>query len=237
MVKLLILFYLNIKATHGYEIQKFIQASGFDTWTNIKAGSIYYALCKMEKNGEINLEREETRGSRTRRIYKITDLGIIELKKTIEKELGKPLVPLNIDKFILPITFNKLDKAVAIEIIEENIKELNKKLEYWNYWRNIKINCDSPQVELISFDMTICNYEYELKWYKALIGEFDLYYKLSEKNEAMIKSFHFNEIEEKDSTDIDINKASLTQLKDIILNNSVEAKAALEQLINVIENK
>jgi len=237
MVKVLILYYLNIKATHGYEIQKFIQASGFDTWTNIKAGSIYYALSKMEKVGEIELVREEIRGSRTRRIYKITDLGIIELKKAIEKELDKPLVPLNIDKFILPITFNKLDKDVAIKIIEEHMKDINKTLEYWNHWRDIKINSDSPQVETISFDMTISNYEYELKWYRALINEFDLYFKLSEKNEAMIKNFNFNEIDEEGIENIDINNASVNQLKNIILNNSDTSKAALEKLIKVIGNK
>ncbi|MBX4271620.1 PadR family transcriptional regulator [Clostridium estertheticum] len=237
MVKILILFYLNIKDTHGYEIQKFIQASGFDNWTNIKAGSIYYALSKMEKAGEIELVREETRGSRIRRIYRITDSGKNELKKAIEKELDKPLVPLNIDKFILPSTFNKLDKDVAIKIIESHMKELNKTLEYWNYWRNVKINGDSPLVEKISFDMTICNYEYELKWCKALIEEFDLYYKLSEKNEVMIKNFHFSEMEDNDKKNIDINKASVNQLKDIILNNSYDAKDALEKLITVIGNK
>lgn len=237
MVKLLILYYLNIKETHGYEIQKFLQASGFDTWTSIKAGSIYYALNKMEKEGEIALVREETRGSRVRRIYKITDLGITRLKKTIEKELAKPLVPLNLDKFILPITFNKLDKDVAIKLIEEHMKELNKTLEYWNYWKNKKINCDSPQVERISFEMTIANYEYELKWDKALIEEFDLYYKLSGENEDIIKNFHFSEMDENPTSNVDMSKASVNQLKDIILNNSDESKAALEKLITVIQKR
>ncbi|NKF05873.1 PadR family transcriptional regulator [Clostridium gasigenes] len=234
MVKVLILYYLNIKATHGYEIQKFIQASGFEAWTNIKAGSIYYALSKMDKNGEIRLVREENRGSRVRRIYEITDLGVIELKKEIEKELDKPLVPLNIDKFILPITFNKLDKDEAISIIEERIKELNKKLEYWNYWKGIKINDCSTQVERLSFEMTICNYEYEIKWHESLIEEFDLYCELSEKNEVMIKSFNFAELDEKDSEDININKASLKELKNIILNDPTGAKNALERLITII---
>ncbi|QAA33583.1 PadR family transcriptional regulator [Clostridium manihotivorum] len=237
MVKILILYYLNIKATHGYEIQKFIQASGFDTWANIKAGSIYYALSKMEKDGEIELVREETRGSRVRRIYKVTELGIVELKKSIEKELDKSLIPLNSDKFILPITFNKLDKEVAIRIIEERIKELNKTLEYWNFWRNRKIDSKSPQVEMISFDMTISNYQYELKWYKALIEEFDMYCELSEKNEEMIRNFDFSEIDEKEMNDIDIEKASVNQLKEMILNNSDLSKAALEKLISVLGNK
>lgn len=232
MVKIIILYYLNIKATHGYEIQKFIQASGFETWTNIKPGSIYYALSKMEKSGEVKLVREENRGSRVRRIYEITDLGITELKKAIEKELNEPLVPLNIDKFILPITFNKLDKNEAISIIDERIKELNKKLEYWKHWRNIKINENSTKVETISFDMTITNYEYEINWHKSLIEEFDLYYELSGKNEEFIRNFDFGEADEKPVEDI--NKAKINQLKDMILNDPSEAKDALEKLINII---
>lgn len=232
MVKIIILYYLNIKATHGYEIQKFIQASGFETWTNIKPGSIYYALSKMEKSGELKLVREENRGSRVRRIYEITDLGVTELKKAIEKELNEPLVPLNIDKFILPITFNKLDKNEAISIIDNRIKELNKKLEYWKHWRNIKINENSTKVEIISFDMTITNYEYEINWHKSLIEEFDLYYELSGKNEEFIRSFDFGEADEKPSEDI--NKDNINQLKEMILNDPSEAKDALERLINII---
>ena len=85
--------------------------------------------------------------------------------------------------------------------------------------------------------MTISNYEYELKWYRALINEFDLYFKLSEKNEAMIKNFNFNEIDEEGIENIDINNASVNQLKNIILNNSDTSKAALEKLIKVIGNK
>ncbi len=33
MIRTLILYYLNIKPTHGYEIQKFLQVSGADRWT------------------------------------------------------------------------------------------------------------------------------------------------------------------------------------------------------------
>ncbi|MGL5354528.1 MAG: PadR family transcriptional regulator, partial [Clostridium sp.] len=196
--------------------------------------SIYYALSKMEKSGEVKLVREETRGSRVRRIYEITDLGISELKKAIEKELDKPLVPLNLDKFILPITFNKLNKNEAIAIIDERIKELNKKLEYWNYWKGLKINESSTKVEKLSFDMTISNYEYEIKWHESLIEEFDLYYELSEKNEIMIKNFDFGGIDEKDSDDNNINNASINELKDIILKDPRLAKNALDRLINII---
>ncbi|MDV9924842.1 PadR family transcriptional regulator, partial [Clostridioides difficile] len=55
MIRTLILYYLNIKPTHGYEIQKFLQVSGADRWTKIQSGSIYYALAKLEKDGGVRV--------------------------------------------------------------------------------------------------------------------------------------------------------------------------------------
>lgn len=241
MVKVLILYFLNIKQTHGYEIQKFIQTSGFDTWANIKTGSIYYALNKMEKDGEIELVREEIRGSRTRRIYKITELGREVLKKTIEEELKGPIVPLNLGKFILPATFNKINKQSAVEIIEKRIGELNKEIEFWKYWREVKANASSGatfhKADKISFDMAISNFEYELQWYRALIEEFDIYYEFSKKYEIMIKNVDFEEVDQKDTAGIDIEKASIGDLKSIILNNSEAAEAALNKLITMIQKE
>ena len=72
MIRALILYYLSIKPTHGYEIQKFIQLLGTDQWMKIQSGSIYYALTKLEKEKCIDVLREERTGSRVRKIYKIT---------------------------------------------------------------------------------------------------------------------------------------------------------------------
>ena len=75
MIRGLILYYLNIKPTHGYEIQLFIKVSGMDQWAKVQSGSIYYALNKLEKEKCIQVLREERTGSRVRKIYEITDLG------------------------------------------------------------------------------------------------------------------------------------------------------------------
>lgn len=75
MIRGIILYYLNIKPTHGYEIQQFINMSGMDQWTKIQSGSIYYALTKLEKERNIAVCREERTGSRVRKIYEITEQG------------------------------------------------------------------------------------------------------------------------------------------------------------------
>ncbi len=234
MVKLIILYYLNIKSTHGYEIQKFIQTTGFDIWAKIKSGSIYYALSKMEKNGEVELVIEETHGSRVRRIYKITDKGREELKRTIEDELGKQLIPIGTEKFIIPMTFNRLSKESATPIINRHIKELKETLDYWIYWKKIKINDSSPEVDKISFGMTITNIEYAIKWHEALINEYDIYIEDAKKLELMIKNFEFDDINEAKSQDSTLDNEKINELREVILNNPENSKEALEQLINLM---
>lgn len=234
MVKLIILYYLNIKSTHGYEIQKFIQATGLDTWAKVKSGSIYYALSKMEKNGEVELYKEETIGSKVRKIYKITDKGKEELKNTIEEELAKPLMPTGTDKFIIPITFNRLDKEEAISIINKHIKSLEETLDYWEYWENIKINESTLQVERISFEMTINGIKDSIRWHKAIIDEYDEYVKYSQSQEVMIKNIDFGEEKEAKYNNTEINKNRIEELREIILNNPQESKEALEELMKIM---
>ena len=238
MVKLIILYYLNIKSTHGYEIQKFIQAAGLDVWAKVKSGSIYYALSKMEKNGEVELYKEETIGSKVRKIYKITEKGKNELKKTIEDELDKSLMPIGTDKFIIPITFNRIDKQDAIAIINKHIKSLEKALDYWEYWKDIKINESTLQVEIISFEMTVTVIKDSIRWHRALIDEFDEYVKYSESQEVMIKNIDFGEVEEPKNNSEEVDKKRIEELQEIILNNPEQSKEALEELMKLMrQNK
>ncbi|MBO3444852.1 PadR family transcriptional regulator [Clostridium sp. CCUG 7971] len=236
MVKLIILYYLNIKSTHGYEIQKFIQATGLDVWAKIKSGSIYYALSKMEKNGEVELYKEETHGSKVRKIYKITEKGKLELKNTIKQELDKPLMPIGTDKFIIPITFNRLDKEDATKIINKHIKNLEETLDYWEYWKNIKINESTLDVERISFEMTVSGIKDSIRWHKAVIDEYDEYIKYSQSQEVMIKNIDFGEVEEQNNIDKKLNQERIEELREIILNNPQKSKEALEELMNLMSH-
>ncbi|MGH4123524.1 MAG: PadR family transcriptional regulator [Clostridium sp.] len=235
MVKALILYYLNIKETHGYEIQKFLQLNGMDTWANIKAGSIYYALSKMEKSGEIELAREETKGSRVRKIYRITDKGRKELKVTLEKELDKQLLPVNVEKFILPITINRLAKEKAINILNNHINDLNKALDYWKHWKNIKTTGACLEIERIAFEMTIVNFEYSISWHKALIKEYDIIKNVSQQQEKIIATFNFDEESENKHLE-KINEERISELRETILNNPDKSKEALEKLIKLMSS-
>ena len=155
MIKVLILYYLSLKSTHGYEIQKFIQINHMDSWTKIQSGSIYYALAKLEKEGLIRLIREEGKGSKARKIYEITSKGLEELKVLVRKELAAPIGEVGSDKFILYPLLTVTDEKEIQDILNNHIAQLQEKKADTEHWRNIKLNDSSLEVERISFEMML----------------------------------------------------------------------------------
>ena len=232
MVRTLILYYLNIKATHGYEIQKFIQETGLEQWTQIKSGSIYYALSKLEKQEEITLVKEETHGSRVRRIYQITELGKKTLHTLLEEKLNEELMPSASEKFVLPSMLNRLDKETAIEIINKHIQSLKDKQDYWRYWQNMKVTKDSLKLDQLTFQLPLANLEYAIKWHQALIEEYDSLIVLGKKQEQFIASFNFDALDEDHALTNQSNRIS--ELKKKILDQSQDSKVALEELITLL---
>lgn len=235
MIKALILFYLSIKPTHGYEIQKFIQVSGLDKWTKIQSGSIYYALAKLEKDKCIELAREDKIGSRIRKIYGITEKGREELEIALREELGKEIASVGSDKLFIYTMFNRINKDEMKEIIKKHIKELKKKYDYWTYWKDMKINKNSMEAEIISFDMSISSLEYQIKWHEAILKDIDRYIDISSKQEQIIKDIDFGELDEKaEINDLEINQR-IQRLKEEIVNNPENAKEKIDELILMLK--
>ncbi|WP_173708669.1 helix-turn-helix transcriptional regulator [Clostridium beijerinckii] len=227
IIKVLILYYLSIKSTHGYEIQKFIQTNHMDKWTKIQSGSIYYALNKLEKDGLIVLKEEIGSGSKARKIYKITDKGRDELKELVKNEIANELYPSGSDKFIIYPFLNTLDKQSMISLIHSHINGLRDKITYLKKWQKIKVNTQSLAVEKISFEIMISNLEYQIKWHEALIDEIDECIATSNEISSLISNFDFSNAEEMEASTND----SIESLKQEILKNPENASEKLEELI------
>lgn len=227
IIKVLILYYLSIKSTHGYEIQKFIQTNHMDKWTKIQSGSIYYALNKLEKEGLIVLAEEIGSGSKARKIYKITDNGRDKLKELVKNEIANELFPSGSDKFIIYPLLNALDKQNIISLVNDHINGLRDKMAYLKKWQKIKVNKQSLTVERISFEIMIVNLEYQIKWHEALINEMDKCIAASNEISNLISNFDFSNAETIEASTND----SIEILKQEILNNPESASEKLEELI------
>lgn len=194
MIRVLILYFLNIKPTHGYEIQKFIALNHMNDWTKIQSGSIYYAISKLEKQGAIELVREEGTGQKARKIYAITDIGRDELGKLLLEECKKPIYSTKSDKFVAYPFVSGIDKEMLVKVVKRHIEKLQKEMDDLKKWQQYKISDKSLEIERISFEMMISSLEYQIKWHQALIDEIDRCTELSDTITQFIKRIDFSEI-------------------------------------------
>lgn len=194
MIRALVLYFFSIKPTHGYEIQKYIQLNQMNDWTKIQSGSIYYAIAKLEKDGCIDLIREENNGQKVRKIYAINNKGREELKGLLYKELAKPIYNIKSDKFIAYPFIKGISKELMIDIVKKHIKKLSKDLNNIKQWQEIKINDKSLGIEKISFEMMISSLEYQIKWHEELIKEIDICIELSDNISKFIRKMDFSEL-------------------------------------------
>lgn len=238
MVRAFILYYLNIKPTHGYEIQRFLQVSGTECWAKIQSGSIYYALTKLEKEGFIEVLKEERTGSRVRKIYSITSSGKEELNREMAKELAAPIVATGSVKFITDPMLSTLSKDESIKIISEHISKLNEEMEFWIKWEKVKADDDTNKLTRLSFDMTIESYKRQIQWHEELLNNIDKYIEESMENPKLIKLFDFNsEIDEDKKVDSDERIAYLSKIKEEIMKNPTSAINNLDKIINELQKE
>ena len=233
MIRGIILYYLNIKPTHGYEIQQFISLSGIDQWTKIQSGSIYYALTKLEKEKNIVVQREERTGSRVRKIYEITPQGKEALIVEMRQELEAPLFNIGSAKFITSPILATLSKQEIEEIIDAHIKELQKTKDYWNMWSDRKSKGDKYGLTKLSFEMTIDSIQKQIIWHENLREHLDYYMQEAKSMGNMIASFDFENAKNTEQTDeVDTKIEMLEYIKKALVKNP---EGALESINSLLE--
>lgn len=202
MIKVLILYYLSLKSTHGYEIQKFIQANHMDSWTKIQSGSIYHALSKLEKEGLIQLSGTQGKRAKARKVYSITGRGREELKRMVREELSSTMYEVGSDKFILYPLLCASSKPEIEDAVHSHINELERKKGLIEKWKQIKITDRTLEVEKISFEMMLSSLRYQIQWHWALLRQLDRCIEESEAVSKLIRSFDFSEYKEKELAQI-----------------------------------
>ncbi|NLG02374.1 MAG: PadR family transcriptional regulator [Clostridia bacterium] len=239
MVRVFILYYLNMKATHGYEIQRFFQLSGMEQWMKIQSGSIYYALTKLEKEGLIYVVREESTGTRVRKIFGITTEGKQALEREMLESLEVPIFEVGSSKFVLYLMTGILKKNDAAKRISHHIEQLKEQKEMWVKWRDIKLEPESTKLEIITFDMTIQNIDNQILWHEEFLKNLDLYMKQSHIYKNVINEFNFDDSKASQEGD-QIAKQQLEyalQIKQTLEKDPQNAIQSLEQIIEELKQK
>ena len=87
--ELVVLGILNEKPRHGYEIKQIVTRQ-FETFAEIKSGSIYYLLGKLEKEGLIEPRKEQPGPYPPRHVYEITEVGKERYAEFLREALYAP---------------------------------------------------------------------------------------------------------------------------------------------------
>ena len=103
-VHIVILGLLCNEPLHGYEVKSIIEDHMGD-WTDIKFGSIYFALSKLKEQGRVDIIPAHNCGNRpARKVYRITDKGREEYKRLLRAlwtQGGQTLYALDIALFFM----------------------------------------------------------------------------------------------------------------------------------------
>lgn len=238
MISAFILYYLNMKPTHGYEIQRFLQVSGADQWAKIQSGSIYYALTKLEKEKYIKVLREERTGSRVRKIFEITDSGKEELKREMAEELDKPISNIGSMKFLTGPMLSTLSKEEIVKIISNHILKLKEQKEFWEKWYQVKGDNTATELLRLSFQMTIDNIAYQIRWHQELLEHLEDYIKDGKEVDHFIKSINFDQMVENSVETEDQQKLQyVLKLKAEMMKDPQNAMDNLDKIIDQLQSQ
>lgn len=190
MVQLFILFFFSIKSTHGFEIQRFISLNRMSEWNNIKSGSIYYAIKKLERDQYIRMIEKPEEGEKKKQIYEITEKGRDVLKELAYHEIRKPLQGTTSEKFLLYPIIANLHKEEIIGCVKKHISDLeHQKIQIVN-WRDEKEK-KSCLMELITLDYMITSIESQMIWHTRLLENIDNIIEETKKITTLIKETDF----------------------------------------------
>ncbi|MCF6469881.1 PadR family transcriptional regulator [Nonomuraea sp. MG754425] len=155
---------------HGHQIRQYAQTDRTDLWSDIKVGSLYGALHRMENEGVIETVRTEQEGRLpARTIYAITDDGLLELaalRDAVLRETRLRPDPVNL-ALQLSVGMSEHELRAALE---ERYQAWTAQLRSWQRLRELA----APHLkgfEPYGFDHTIARVQAEVTWHEQLLKD------------------------------------------------------------------
>jgi DNA-binding PadR family transcriptional regulator len=172
-VHVVLLGLLIKKPLYGYEIKHIIEDHMGD-WTDIKFGSIYFALGKLDHEGKVAVDREVKGGKRpARRVYRITDKGREEyfrLLRGLWTRKDRAMYPLDIALFFI----DSLPKGEVEEYIRQNIGAYRQALVYIEKHEKEQLSNEHvPRQAKYIFGHSKTHMKAELEWLEKVLADME----------------------------------------------------------------
>lgn len=155
---------------HGHQIRQSAQTDRTELWTDIKVGSLYGALHRMEAEGVIETVRTEQQGNLpSRTVYAITEDGALELESLREAALRDTRLRPDPVDLALQLSSDMGERELRA-VIEDRHRKLTAELQTWQRLREAA----TPHLrglEPLGFDHTLVRLRAEITWHETLLEE------------------------------------------------------------------
>lgn len=170
-VHIVILGLLCDKPLHGYEVKHIIEEHMGD-WTDIKFGSIYFALGRLKDEGKVEVLEEAQSGNRpVRKVYQITDKGrqeYLRLLRALWRDEKRSLYSLDIAMFFM----HSLPQEEILQYIEARAFGCEQALKHVvAHEAEQNQNVHLPKQAKYIFEHSKMHLEAELNWLKKVAEE------------------------------------------------------------------
>jgi DNA-binding PadR family transcriptional regulator len=169
-VRLFVLGLVNTGETYGYEIKATAHLWGLERWAQIRDGSIYHALAKLEEEGLIEERRaEQSDNNRPRYVYSITDRGHEEFLKLLRETLSaSPYEGRSIDLGLAFLTHLPPEERIAL--LNERQDRLHRaRADLLQGFQNVSRYENLPAWVPVGMQHSLGRIEFEIEWNRQLI--------------------------------------------------------------------
>ena len=153
---------------HGHQIRRTAQIDRTELWADVKPGSLYGALHRMEAEGVIEALRTEQEGNRpARTIYAITDEGRAELEAQRDEALREPRLRPDPVDLALQFTADLAPEDLQA-VLAERRRALAAELASWLRLRTVA-DPYLDAMDRMTFRHTLIRLEAEIAWHDELL--------------------------------------------------------------------
>jgi DNA-binding PadR family transcriptional regulator len=155
---------------HGHQIRREAQTDRTELWTDVKAGSLYGALHRMELEGIIRAVRTEQEGNRpARTVYEVTPEGFKEFAAHRDEALRETRIRPDPVDLALQNTQDMSEEALQV-VLQDRRQALAAQLRAWSHLQETA----APHIrglERMIFRHTELRLRAELAWHEELLEQ------------------------------------------------------------------
>jgi DNA-binding PadR family transcriptional regulator len=155
---------------HGHQIRRFAQIDRTELWTDIKPGSLYGALHRMESEGLIvAVKTEQEGGLPARTIYEITQDGRAELEAHRDEAFRNTKLPSDPVDLAMNYLTDLTEESVRTFLTTRRQTYSSQVIE----WKQLQERADEhlSGLERMGFRHQILRLEAEIAWHDELLAD------------------------------------------------------------------